>query len=185
LVERREKILAAALDCFVENGYEGTRMQEIASRCGTSYGLVYHYFPTKESIYCALVDVALSSARGAIENFAAGLLSGKEDGQLDSAMAMDDSPKYFLMVVEALVRRGVPAVASERTRAAVLEMERILEVVARGLGKPDRKAWSESVFGVMLGGAVLKGCGLSDSAHKPALSLLLAPESGKTGRSEE
>ena len=38
--ERRKAILNAALDSFVEEGFEGTRMQEIADRCGMSYGLV-------------------------------------------------------------------------------------------------------------------------------------------------
>jgi AcrR family transcriptional regulator len=43
-------ILNAALDLFLERGYEATTMRAIAERAGVSLGSSYHYFPSKEHL---------------------------------------------------------------------------------------------------------------------------------------
>jgi AcrR family transcriptional regulator len=49
--ENRERIIIdAALKVFSTKGYASTRMADIAVAAGMSYGLVYHYFQTKEKI---------------------------------------------------------------------------------------------------------------------------------------
>jgi AcrR family transcriptional regulator len=46
--DRRESILAAALDSFVERGFYGTSIPEIAERAKIAPGTIYHYFDSKE-----------------------------------------------------------------------------------------------------------------------------------------
>jgi AcrR family transcriptional regulator len=46
----RAAILGAALDLFLEHGYEATTMRAIARRAGVSLGSSYHYFPSKEHL---------------------------------------------------------------------------------------------------------------------------------------
>jgi AcrR family transcriptional regulator len=53
---RRDQILAAALDCFSENGFHQTGMADIVRRSGMSHGAVYVYFHSKEDIIEALAD---------------------------------------------------------------------------------------------------------------------------------
>jgi len=48
--DRRQKILAAAVSVFAERGYEATRVGDIASEAGVAYGLVYHYFASKDAV---------------------------------------------------------------------------------------------------------------------------------------
>lgn len=43
--QRRESILAAALGCLTEQGYEPTTVAEIVARSGASTGSLYHFFP--------------------------------------------------------------------------------------------------------------------------------------------
>jgi len=54
LSERRQKrageILAAARQVFLEKGFVGTAVSEIASRVGIVEGLVFSYFPTKRDL---------------------------------------------------------------------------------------------------------------------------------------
>lgn len=54
LSERRQKrageILAAAQQVFLEKGFAGTAVSEIASRAGIVEGLVFSYFPTKRDL---------------------------------------------------------------------------------------------------------------------------------------
>ena len=46
-VEQKERaILEAAADAFVESGYDGARMADIAKRAGVAEGTVYLYFKT-------------------------------------------------------------------------------------------------------------------------------------------
>jgi len=52
--ERREAILTAALSCFVECGYHGTAVPQVAKRAGIATGTIYHYFPGKEALVNAL-----------------------------------------------------------------------------------------------------------------------------------
>jgi AcrR family transcriptional regulator len=52
--ERREQILAAAVRVFAERGYEATRISDIAREAGVAYGLVYHYFGSRDAILDAV-----------------------------------------------------------------------------------------------------------------------------------
>ncbi len=49
--ERQEAILKAALDVFSENGFAGTRLDDIAQRAGVAKGTLYLYFPDKEALF--------------------------------------------------------------------------------------------------------------------------------------
>ncbi len=50
----RARILAAALDCFLRNGYEQTTITQIRSASGVSNGALFHWFPAKDAIAEAL-----------------------------------------------------------------------------------------------------------------------------------
>ncbi len=52
--QTRERILDAALDLFVEKGYEATSLREIASQVGISKAALYYHFPSKGDILLAL-----------------------------------------------------------------------------------------------------------------------------------
>ena len=48
--EKRRRILDAAVRAFARKGYHACRVGEIASEAGVAYGLVYHYFTSKDEI---------------------------------------------------------------------------------------------------------------------------------------
>ncbi len=52
--DRKESILAAALACFVERGFHGTAIPQIAERADIAAGTIYHYFDSKEALVNAL-----------------------------------------------------------------------------------------------------------------------------------
>jgi len=56
---RPEEITAAALESFVERGYAGTRLEDVAMRAGVSKGTLYLYFANKEDLFKAVVREAL------------------------------------------------------------------------------------------------------------------------------
>jgi AcrR family transcriptional regulator len=52
---RERAILDAALDLFVERGYEATSVPEVAKRAGVAAGTIYLYFESKEVLVNALL----------------------------------------------------------------------------------------------------------------------------------
>ncbi|MBC8313964.1 MAG: TetR/AcrR family transcriptional regulator [Bacteroidetes bacterium] len=55
-----EKILEAAKKVFHRKGYEGARMQEIADEAGINKALLHYYFRSKEKLFEAVFEDALS-----------------------------------------------------------------------------------------------------------------------------
>ncbi|MBW1730930.1 MAG: TetR/AcrR family transcriptional regulator [Deltaproteobacteria bacterium] len=52
--QKEEAIFQAALRVIKEKGFHKARMADIAAEAGTSYGLVYHYFGSKEELFEAI-----------------------------------------------------------------------------------------------------------------------------------
>ena len=54
VVDKRRAILDAAVSVFARQGYHATRVSDIADEAGVAYGLVYHYFRSKEAVMTEL-----------------------------------------------------------------------------------------------------------------------------------
>src|ERR1700728_2531635 len=58
-------ILAAAVREFTERGYEGARVDNIASRAGVNKRMLYHYFGNKQALYVAVLEGSYAAIRTA------------------------------------------------------------------------------------------------------------------------
>ncbi len=56
---RRQEILFAGLNLFIQKGYSGTTIKDIASAVGMSVGLLFHYFASKEELYVELIQLGI------------------------------------------------------------------------------------------------------------------------------
>ena len=54
--DTKERILAAALEKFSQNGYEGTNIRELTTGLGLVKSSLYRHFDSKEEIWNALLD---------------------------------------------------------------------------------------------------------------------------------
>ncbi|MFP4513800.1 MAG: TetR/AcrR family transcriptional regulator [Acidimicrobiales bacterium] len=54
--EHRDALLAAAIDEFVERGYDSASINRILAEAGVSKGQLYHHFSSKEGLFLALVE---------------------------------------------------------------------------------------------------------------------------------
>src|SRR6185503_10603877 len=50
------RILKAARARFLSDGVDGASLRTIARDAGTSIGMVYYYFPTKDDLFFAVVE---------------------------------------------------------------------------------------------------------------------------------
>src|SRR5665213_126548 len=64
---RRETILAAALEEFSANGFEATRLDDVAKRAKVAKGTIYLYFRDKETLFQELIRAMLTPLVGTIE----------------------------------------------------------------------------------------------------------------------
>jgi AcrR family transcriptional regulator len=95
-VDTRERLVRAAIEVFLEKGYGGTRVQDIARRAGFTSGALYVHFPSRTALLGEAIiregDAILSSMVTKLaetrpgEGRIAGLLaelSGSEPSDLD------------------------------------------------------------------------------------------------------
>jgi AcrR family transcriptional regulator len=171
--ERRRAILETALDAFVDNGFAGTRMQEIADRCSLSYGLVYHYFASKEAIFAALVDMALAAAGSLLQAFPQGSPPLALDAFVGYAVS-DPSPKYFALIVEALSKKGIPSELATRARERVLGFKVAIAAGGSRVIPGEGEARAEGILAILLGSSIMKICGVSDGSFAGRAVTILA-----------
>lgn len=145
--ERRAQILDAARRCFLERGYQGTRVRDIAEAAGLSKGAVYFHFDSKRALLEALVEDEFERAVAILDE--AG--RGAEDPLVDMAAAFlgflgepeDSRHRFFLLT-------GELAVHDEALRDRLLThhrtlVDRLAALLARqaealGLDLPDAGA---------------------------------------------
>ena len=157
-MERRDAILAAALDEFSIRGFEAARLDDVARRAGVAKGTIYLYFRDKESLFQELVRTMLTPVVGTIEamgeaDLPLALLSDRivdlfvrevyETRRKDVIRLMISEGRRFPKLAEFYYRevlaRIITAVRSLLRRAAARgEVPRGL----RGLSTNHRGAWS-------------------------------------------
>ena len=69
---RPQEIIAAALAQFVETGFAGTRLDDVAKRAGLSKAAIYLYFEDKTALFKGVVQHAITSNLGQVEAMLAG-----------------------------------------------------------------------------------------------------------------
>ena len=66
-IDKRRNILDAAIRVFARQGFHSTRVSDIADEAGVAYGLVYHYFDSKDKLLNELFTERWSLLLAAIE----------------------------------------------------------------------------------------------------------------------
>ena len=61
--QMRQKLSDTATEMFMQRGFDGVRVTEIAEVCGVSEKTVFNYFPTKESLLLDRWDHTMASLR--------------------------------------------------------------------------------------------------------------------------
>lgn len=76
--EKRAHILHASAELFSAHGYDRTSINDIASACGVSKALIYHYYPNKEQLLVDIIGRHLTHLVEAVEQAAAGTPPGDQ-----------------------------------------------------------------------------------------------------------
>jgi TetR/AcrR family transcriptional regulator, fatty acid metabolism regulator protein len=126
--ERRRQILDAAVRVFARAGYAGCRVADVAEEAGVAYGLVYHYFASKDALletisaetWQAVMD-AVARARER-EVTGRGRLSYVTHFLLTAWERQPDLVRVLIREVTRAPRTGGPAADAARAFTAIEEV---------------------------------------------------------------
>lgn len=183
---RPAEIVEAAMDVFVEHGFAGTKLTEIARRAGVAKGTLYLYFATKEDLFRAAAQRALATNLDAVEK-AAGFdmaLSDLVPLLLKRAAGrMGDSRIPAIVRMVLAESRAFPDLARiwhDEVVARVLTVLTVLiaEAQARGEVRPgEPKLFAMSIVGPMILGLLFHEVFGAERPFTPDLDALATQHS--------
>jgi len=65
--QTRQRILAAAAECFAADGYAATSIRDIARDVGVTVGAIYVHFPSKERLLVAVYELGVDRIGEAVD----------------------------------------------------------------------------------------------------------------------
>jgi TetR/AcrR family transcriptional regulator, fatty acid metabolism regulator protein len=126
--ERRRQILDAAVRAFAQKGYHACRVSDIAAEAGVAYGLVYHYFESKEAVLEAIFRETWTMMLSAIQAVEESEPSPREQLRKTAAIVLRtwrDQPDLVRVLVREVTRSG------EQLQREVGELQLAFEALER------------------------------------------------------
>jgi len=155
----RERIIAAAMDTFMDKGYHAASIDDVARAAKVSKGLLYHYVEGKEDLLAALVDrridelLAVMRAAAAHEDPAAGLRHIVE-GALDNVRRRPEVFRFYLNLSTQPRLDPVVTAHAGRLNAAYAEQFEVQTRLFEQLGIDNARErslyFSSTLQGIML-----------------------------------
>lgn len=105
--EKRRQILDAAVRVFARTGYHDSRVGDIAKDAGVAYGLVYHYFDSKDAVLEAVFREAWGRLLAAINEVERSRQPAPEQLRLVTKIVLRtwrDDPDLVRLLVREITR---------------------------------------------------------------------------------
>jgi AcrR family transcriptional regulator len=158
---RPAEIINAAMDVFVEHGFAGAKLTDVAKRAGVAKGTLYLYFETKSSAafngsIADLVPVLLKRAAGRMG-----------DGRVPGIVRM--------VLAESRAFPDLARIWHDEVVARILG--RLTELVSAAQDRGEVRAGDPGLFAISIVGPMVLGVLFqevfgSDSLHAPNLDML-------------
>src|SRR6266542_486383 len=128
-VDKRRQILDAAIHVFARQGFHACRVSDIADEAGVAYGLVYHYFNSKEQVLNELFSERWSLLLDATEEIDRQQITARE--KLDAvARFIIDSYRHEPDLMKVIIVE-VTRAANSFGRTHLPEIRRAYEMIAK------------------------------------------------------
>jgi TetR/AcrR family fatty acid metabolism transcriptional regulator len=105
--DKRRLILDAAVRVFARQGFNGCRVSDIADEAGVAYGLVYHYFRSKDEVLDTLFLERWNVLLDAIREIDAGEIAAREKLHAITSFIVDSyrhDPELMKVIIVEVTR---------------------------------------------------------------------------------
>jgi TetR/AcrR family fatty acid metabolism transcriptional regulator len=127
--DRRRQILDAAIRVFAREGFNDCRVSDIAREAGVAYGLVYHYFDSKDQVLNELFVERWSLLLTAIEEVDARSIPAREKLDAVAGFIIDSyrhDPELMKVIIIEVTRA-----ANSFTRTHLPELRQAYALIAK------------------------------------------------------
>jgi AcrR family transcriptional regulator len=128
-VDKRRQILDAAIRVFARTGFHACRVADIADEAGVAYGLVYHYFKSKDEVLNELFTERWSLLLAAIEEVDHQPISAREKLDACAGFIIDSyrrDPELMKVIIVEVTRA-----ANSFGRTHLPEIRRAYDSIAK------------------------------------------------------
>jgi AcrR family transcriptional regulator len=146
--ERREEILAVAMEHFGQGGYHGTSTEAIARDAGISQPYLFRLFRTKKELFLAGGDRACAKVIDAFRRAAANAEPGAKLEAMGKAYVHELLPDRhaLFMLMQGYVAASDPEIRDHVRR----KYGEVIRVVSELSGAPDDEVWRFFATGMHL-----------------------------------
>jgi AcrR family transcriptional regulator len=154
----RAALLRAAGRVFAEHGFHQATLEAVAGEAGVSKGALYHYFPSKEQLFLALLEDRLGAGLDDIEAVVAE--RGTDSRHLGAATdtflrRINNDPRWLPLLLEFLAYGSRDPVAKAEIIEHFLRPAREAPArAARSIGIPESELLSPDELGLTLAALV-------------------------------
>lgn len=108
-------VLSAAIDAFVDTGYHGSTMRDLAARAGMSVPGIYHHYPDKQALLVAILDLTMTELHWRVEAARTGAPTGiQQVRRIVEALALFHTHRQKLAFIGASEMRSLTAANRQR-----------------------------------------------------------------------
>jgi TetR/AcrR family fatty acid metabolism transcriptional regulator len=136
-IDKRRQILDAAIRVFARQGFHATRVADIADEAGVAYGLVYHYFKSKDEVLNELFSERWSLLLAAIEEADRGEAAPRAKLEAVAGFIVDSyrhEPELMKVIIVEVTRA-----ANSFGRTHLPEIRRAYDSIARIVADGQRQ----------------------------------------------
>lgn len=102
---RRGEIVDAALRLILKNGFHNTTLDQVAAQAKVSKGLVSYYFPKKDELFLAVLQLMIERLRGDLESAYRADLPARDRLRLNFRNLFDNGKRtrqYYTVIIDFL-----------------------------------------------------------------------------------
>lgn len=121
-------VLRAAIDAFVETGYHGSTMRDLAARAGMSVPGIYHHYPDKQTLLVAILDLTMTELHWRVNAARNDAQTGLGEVRLIvEALALFHTHRQKLAFIGASEMRSLTAANRQRIADSRNQLQHILD----------------------------------------------------------
>lgn len=123
-----DSVLSAAIDAFVDTGYHGSTMRDLAARAGMSVPGIYHHYPDKQTLLVAILDLTMTELHWRVEAARTGAPTGiAEVRRIVEALALFHTHRQKLAFIGASEMRSLTPANRQRIAESRNRVQHILD----------------------------------------------------------